>query len=170
MGTKRQFYVIDILKLFFCVCIILLHSELWKLVPGELNYWVKHGIFRLGVPFFFITSGFMFGKKYHACREDARELKKVCKAYTLRLLKPLIVLEVIGFTLDSIYYFLQGRSFLWIMARSVRSVIFYPIGTQWFLQACIVGVWMIYFFASKKLDKWILPVGIVLYAGGGVTL
>ncbi len=44
-----------------------------------------------------------------------------------------------------------------------RSVIFYPVGALWFIQACIVAVWIIYFFYKFDIQKLILPISIILY-------
>lgn len=52
--------------------------------------------------------------------------------------------------IDSINYILIGKRVIKIFLRHIRSVVFYPKGALWYIQACLVGV-------------WIIPAGIILY-------
>lgn len=153
---KPQYYMIDILKYIFCIGIVALHTELLKCF-GQYEYWIEKGFVRLGVPFFFMVSGFMLERKISGTSD-----KSVFISWSKRLLKPLIVFEIINTVLFSIYYALIGQDIIHIFLLNVRSIIFYPKGALWYLQACLIGVWIIYFF-SKRKKNWIIPTGLIFY-------
>lgn len=56
---KKQMYLIDIFKFFFCLCVIAIHTSLLKNCSDEVFFWTNQCVLRLAVPFFFIVSGFM---------------------------------------------------------------------------------------------------------------
>ena len=91
MSLKRQWYVMDYFKFFFCLCIIGIHAELFK-GYGELHYWIEKGIFRVGVPFFIVASGFLLGKKIFPGGVMIRkeDVKMTLIAFSKRLLIMLI--------------------------------------------------------------------------------
>lgn len=61
-SSNSTYSSVDILKFIFAVCIFFLHSEIFKqILPSD--YYVLL-LFRLAVPFFFVSSGFFLGKKY----------------------------------------------------------------------------------------------------------
>ena len=57
---KNGFGYIDIVKFIFSICIIALHTLVLDSFNSDINWYVTHCIFRLAVPFFFVTSGFFF--------------------------------------------------------------------------------------------------------------
>lgn len=57
-----EYTTIDLARLFFCICIVFLHSGAYHLLPGE--WFFLHCILRLAVPFFFCSFWFFLGIKY----------------------------------------------------------------------------------------------------------
>ena len=157
--TKCQYYMIDILKYIFSIGIVMLHTGFLKDIDSY-GYWIEKGLVRIGVPFFFMASGFMLERKVNW---GGVERKQIFLNWSKRLFLRLIVFEVINIILDSVNYVFIGKDIIKILLRHIRSVIFYPKGALWYIQACLVGIWIIYFFFKKKKQKWIIPVGIMLY-------
>jgi len=157
---KYQYYVIDILKYIFCIGIVALHTGFLKCL-GQYSYWIEKGLIRIGVPFFFMASGFMLERKTLG---EGIETKQIYLGWSKRLFLLLGVFEVINIILYSVYYKLIGNGIIKIFLQNIRSIIFYPRGALWYLQACLVGVWVIYFFQKKGKQSWIIPVGILLYS------
>ena len=56
--SKRPVSSIDIAKFFFSICIVVLHSDVYRGLPGMFPSLVEKLILRLAVPFFFIVSGY----------------------------------------------------------------------------------------------------------------
>lgn len=158
----KKYYMIDIFKYLFCLGIVILHSNILQYC-GNCQYWIEKCLIRLGVPFFFMVSGFLLEGKLQKIGYTVENMKKVFWAWTQRLLKPLIVFETLSLVLISIQYYLQGISIIKILFLAIRSIVFYPVGATWYLQASIVGVWIIYFFYRKEIKKWIYPIGFLLY-------
>ena len=74
----KNYTLIDYAKLFFAVCIVVIHTDVF--LSTRLSSWmILHGICRLAVPFFFITSGFFFGKKLLISKNIKQDLVKYCK-------------------------------------------------------------------------------------------
>lgn len=61
-GVKsRENAAVDFAKLFFCVCILFLHSGAYHDVAyGD---YLEKTLLRLAVPFFFVASGYFFGTR-----------------------------------------------------------------------------------------------------------
>ena len=74
---------IDLMKLFFAICIVAIHTGLLNQFSSATNWYIMHMIFRLAVPFFFITSGYFFGKKFLPVENNYSDRMKVCKKYRL---------------------------------------------------------------------------------------
>ena len=73
-NSKSTNVAIDITKLIFCFCVVLLHSEAYTLLPH--SYWVEEVLLRLAVPFFFVTSGYFWGAKLQNASGDSIETIK----------------------------------------------------------------------------------------------
>ena len=59
---RKENHTIDFLKLFFALCIVGIHTDLVKIFPSEHTQWyVMQVVFRMGVPFFFVVSGYFLG-------------------------------------------------------------------------------------------------------------
>ena len=156
---KEEYTSIDIARLFFAVCIVCLHSGVYYLVPGE--WYFLHGLLRLAVPFFFVVSGFFYGKN---CFESGRTLKESLIRYEKRLMIPYIVFSCINILLNIVEMMLQGEKFIGIAMRVVRSVIFYPYGALWYIWACMVAAVLLYIVLKGNKLLLGVGVGVILYA------
>lgn len=161
---KKQLYLIDIFKFFFCLCVIAIHTSLLKNCPDEILFWTNQCILRLAVPFFFIVSGFMLGSKIVPIENNISLVWVTVKKYCTRQLKLLIAFEIIILLLNAISDLSSGGSLVHVLLKSAREIIFYPRGALWFLQACIIGSLICYLFLRLGAKKLIFPVSILLYA------
>lgn len=55
-----KYPIIDDAKMFFCICIICLHTDGLSFLPAAKEKIIVQSIFRLAVPFFFVVSGFFY--------------------------------------------------------------------------------------------------------------
>ena len=164
MVTKTQYYFVDIIKFLMCLCIIALHCGIHTVFDPDTQYWLEKGLFRLAVPFFFMTSGFLLGEKISKAENDTEKIKECFVKYSKRLLLLLMVFEPISILINIIKYVCTGEGILMICMRAVRSIVFYPRGALWFIQACIVAVWIVYFFYKCNSNRWIFPLSVILYS------
>ena len=152
---------LDILKLFFAVCVVGIHAHLFS-ENATLYYWVNKSIFRLAVPFFTCASGFLLGLKLTEGEDDGNKAYLV--SYSKRLLKLLIIFEPISIVLKCIQFMLEGHGISYILPRVVRSVLFYPWGALWYIQAVLIGVWLVFLWNKKFGLKSGLFAGALLYS------
>lgn len=84
---KDKYEMIDILKFIFAIFVVGIHTNIMSNPKDTFQWYILHIFFRLAVPFFFIVSGFLFGKKYIKNKEN---LKEISKMQIKRLLIPFI--------------------------------------------------------------------------------
>lgn len=161
LKQKRSYRGVDLAKIFFAFCIIALHADAVRFLPGVWVEIIEKGIFRLAVPYFFVASGFFLYQKVSA--DPAQSAGPVIKGYCLRLLRPLIVFELINIAQEVISLLRAGVGISGIVLNIGRSVLFYPHGALWFVQACIIGAILLVPFVKKKRIKLAAVIGAALF-------
>lgn len=82
---------VDLLKLVFSLCIIGVHLDLFKEINLLAYRTLTQSLFRIGVPFYFITSGYFFAGKLE---DKARR-----NAWLFRLIRIYIIFELLDIVL-----------------------------------------------------------------------
>ena len=159
---KSHPYVgLDIFKLFFALCVVAIHTYAVEGLPESVSYWIKQAIFRLAVPFFFAVSGFLLGEKIH---EQNKDLPTVIGKYIKRLLPLLLCVETANGLLELLLRHLSSETGLGdLIVLFVKHLIFYPYGAMWYVQACIIGLLMLYPFLKREKLNLALGIGALLY-------
>lgn len=157
---KKTYYLIDYLKMFFATCVVALHTGLLKNAPDNINFWVTQLIFRMAVPFFFMSSSFFLGLKIHQC---ALNSSSIILNYCKRLVRLLVFFDLFSFVISLLLFFCSDESLNHFCCKSLQKILFYPDGALWFIQACIVGSLMLLFFIKKQLVRISIVAGITLY-------
>ena len=152
---RRCIASVDLAKFFFAVCIVFLHGHGLRRLPYLEYYFVTRFLFRLAVPFFFVSSGYFL--------RLSLEKGKSIKTYCFRLLKPLIVFELLNTVMEEYASIESGISLPNAIFDAVRHILFYPYGAMWFLQACIIGSLLLYSFYRCKKMRIGLMIGVLLY-------
>lgn len=68
LSDKSEFFAVYFFRLIFAISIVALHIPPLEDVNNILNYFIGQVLTRLGVPFFFLVSGFFLEKKLrHTC-------------------------------------------------------------------------------------------------------
>lgn len=154
----KEYAAVDVAKLFFCFCILFRHTGAYHEIP--FSWYIQHGVFCLAVPFFFVVSGYFFGK---GLKNVEISLEAKVKKYELRLLYPFCVFSAINIILAIIDMYSKGESILWIILRVGRSVLFYPYGALWYVWASMIGMLLLYWFVKKERMTQALGIGFILY-------
>ncbi|MDD7771972.1 MAG: acyltransferase [Firmicutes bacterium] len=157
---KHTYKGIDCAKLFFCLCIIAVHTGLTKnILPTTLTYMLEKGVFRMAVPYFFVVSGFFLGKKLKGCDNP----KRVVKKYVRRLLFPLLCFSAINIPQSVITLYMGGSTVTDALIKQVQFIIFYPRGALWYIQASIIGALLLLPFLKRKRLNIALALGTLGY-------
>lgn len=156
--AAEGFPAIDLLKFIFAILIMCLHGDLFD---GSLHgLYFEKLIVRLSVPFFFVASGFFYGRKIY--REKA--LGPITKNYVSRLAVKLLVFEPISVLLHIVQnLFSTNQSVLVILLKAIQSILFYPQGALWYIQAVIVAILILVPFIKKGREDLALLTGLLLY-------
>lgn len=159
--SAQQYAGLDLFKLFFAVCVVAIHTYALEKLPETAGYWITQGIFRLAVPFFFVTSGFLLGKRLYGEREaDCFAIA----GYIKRLLSPLLCIGTANGLLELLLQHMRNQTPIREMAVSfIQHMLFYPYGAMWYVQACIIGALLMIPFLKKQRLPLALLIGVPLY-------
>lgn len=151
MGHRNK--VIDLMKFVFSICIIAIHVSLFKDISNVCYYIFTMGIFRIGVPFFFIVSGYYYYLKV----KDNQSIK----SYIMKLIKVFIIAELIEIVLYTPFfikseYFSIGL-YLWKIFSTGLGTVY------WYLTSFIISLIILVPFWRKRKIGFMLIVGLVLY-------
>ncbi|MGM7723256.1 acyltransferase [Metabacillus sp. Hm71] len=152
-------YAIDFIKFFAILAVVTIHT-----VPKDsiFGLFVLDNLSRFAVPFFFSTSGYLFGKKMKRDGKTFRYFKR----YVLKILK-LYVCWVVFYAMYDILILvlsshdLQSDVMDYVKNFTLLNVLYYGKGTSgyqlWFLPALIWSITIIYlFFKMKKINILII--------------
>ena len=153
-SSVRTYQWVDVFKLFFCICIIAMHSNI--LFPG--SYWTERLLFRLGVPFFFVASGYFLSK---SCQN--RGINFAVKRYCFRLLELLAAFSVIWIVQFWIDCAISKIGVANTLVQTLQRVLFLPNNALWYIQASIVGVLLLVPFIKRGGIYAAVLTGLVLY-------
>lgn len=157
MMKQRAYYdFVNVAKLILAIAIVAMHSAL---VPDHT--WPMTFICRLGVPYFFVASGFFLQKKC-VCNETRNAVKGYCR----RLLLPYGVFCAVWIVQQLIDDALAKAGMIKTMVGLIQQLVFYPGGALWYVWASILGAWMLYPFLKRKKLFLALPLGVLLFLLG----
>ena len=164
MELKKEINAIDFCKFVLAFFVVAIHTDLLELVSEPINWGIMHLMFRLAVPFFYVVSGYFLGRKLFGVKDK----KTIFKSYRKKQCIPLIVWGGLALITYGISLCRNGTSMIGVIARVVRSAVFYPRGAMWFVAACIISSFILEFVLKRKIRRrYITIVALVLY---GVAL
>lgn len=158
MGKTKNYAVIDILKLLFAFGIVALHSGF--LLNYHYGYYFHTVIFRLGVPFFFMASGYFLSSKI----KSSKTKKQVCFLYIKKLIVPYILLSIFYIILNGIRFDAINGSYilncLWNITILKSPTI------MWYVGSLIASVIVILHIKDDKQLKISIMIATILYLIG----
>ena len=157
--NKNSYELIDVLKLFFAVCVVGIHTNLLCDFNNDLQWYIYAVFFLLAVPFFFIVTGFLFGSRLQHNNIDDITHKTI-----KRLLVPLLFYLIISipYKFISVYHTTGGISLT--IVELVKGALFYPWSSLWFLHASIIAIFILRFFIKHDKLKFLLIINVISYA------
>ena len=156
---------LDFIKFVCAFLIVFMHSFLYDL--GATGEWFRHVITTIGVPFFFITSGFFFKKGLLKNDNSPSYMKR----YVWRIVKMYLAWSLI--TLPVSWLCIEwGHSDYSLALKIVylfRMFLFSgSCGIYWYLLALIISSIIIFYFDVKKKQRWLYLFAILLFIVGVV--
>lgn len=90
--------MLDIVKFICCFFVVTLHTDFLSAFDDTVSYWLEKVLFRISVPFYFITSVFLLGEKMSNINSII-DLKKMFVNYSKILFILLLIFEPISIIL-----------------------------------------------------------------------
>ena len=160
-SRQTSYTGVDVFKFFFAICIVALHTHALDFLPHMANYMITKVVFRAAVPYFFVASGFFLGNKL--LNAPKGQYAQIICGYCRRLAKPLIFFEIISLLYNGLVHLHSGEGIVTTLYLLGQSILFYPYGALWYVQACIVGALLLYPFLKRDKLNLALAIGIPLY-------
>lgn len=160
---KRQFPSVDIMKLFCAILVISSHTNPLLGVNKYLNYGLVQYVARLGVPFFFIASGYFCFRKTTYQNFNPR----IPFEYAKKIFRLYIVWTGIYFPQICYNIYIDEKGIKSGIINNMRNLIFVGHHHLWYLLSTVVAVLIITFVLRKGLPiEKIVAYGAVLYIVG----
>lgn len=159
---KENYAYIDYLKLFFCICVIGIHAQIFYNFDNTFDYVLFHSVFRSAVPFFFVASTFFLALKLKD--KNLKDKNKIINRYLIRLTIPYIFWMIVSsFKVISM---LEG-SILVRLIKLIRVALFNPWSALWYIWALIIFLIIYKILINIFKDKFninvLLIISLVLY-------
>ena len=160
---------IDIFKFIASFFVVIIHISLFNDVNPYLNLFTVHGVSRLAVPMFFLSSAFFFYKKFLSLDEALQ--KQALINYTKRMLLLYFCWFIICLP-KTIYerFIYNGKPFFENFLMFIKS--FFLTSTfsgSWFLVSCVFSAWFVFFISNlefkkpRKAESILIVVSVVCY-------
>lgn len=161
--VKKNYDAIDLVKIIACICIVGIHTEAFSDILTDFQYYyLLNGLFRVAVPFFFTVSGFFLGKKFQKSLSKAS-----IQEYLLRLVPPLLFWEIVNVLIEVLKQrYIQKLHIHEISMNVLRSLLFYPYGALWYVQALLFASIIVFYFKKKDKMTICMTVSTLLYVIG----
>lgn len=60
LADKTEYYAVDVFRIIAALAVMTIHIPLFADMSSELSYWQENVLARLAVPFFLMTTGYLF--------------------------------------------------------------------------------------------------------------
>ena len=163
MTEKKLLKGIDVLKLFCAFLIVLLHT--YNRDGGVLGNWFYQVFTPIGVPFFFIVSGFFFAKGLIRTDWSMDYLKRYLgRILIMYVAWTLITLPVSWFCIVKGH----GDYSLALKVVYLFRMIFFSgsCGIYWYILAMICSCPIIYYFTKRRKEALLYVVSVLLFLVG----
>lgn len=132
---------VDLFKLFFAICIMLIHTSFFSILSDFGRWLVTSIILRMGVPYFFISSGYFYWKKVLKSPTSIEWGTACAKKYINRNIWPFLFFGTASLIINAALAL--HRNGLEGLVSTIHNAVFYPLGAMWFVASCMVAVVLI---------------------------
>lgn len=117
----------------------------------------------MAVPFFFITSGFFYGRKLIGSNKDETFLP----GYLKRLGVPFVFWECVNIVIEILkQLFIKQIPIGQVACNVIQSILFYPYGALWYVQALLIALVIVTLAYNRGFLRQCIIISIGLYIVG----
>lgn len=157
---RKQYGALDLAKFIAAILIIVLHTNPFSSYSSILNFGFRSIITVIAVPFFFITSGFLFCTKLNSLNEDR---SSYFKNYIKRLGIMYLLWSAVYFIFVAIDWIKNGVTVNDVLQYVKRFFFEGSYSTIWFLPALIIAVSIVYLLRKKLSYEKIFLLAVPFY-------
>lgn len=160
---KKIYPWLDVAKLTCAFLIVYMHCYCNDL--GGLGLWIRDIVSSVGVPFFFIASGYFFAKGFMSAENQKRYLERYVKRIiTMYMVWSVLTIPVAWMNLRFAH---PDYGILMKITYLIRCFLFSgSLGIYWYLLSLICGTPIIFYFDSKRKTKLLSVVAGALFIIG----
>ncbi len=137
ISEKKEFIAVDYMKLICALLIVGLHTNVFKSINGEAAFLFNEIISRIGVPFFFLASGFFVAGKL----EDKSRLL----LYIKRILGLYLIYTLLYLPQMILVWKREGRAYKeWIIIFLRKFFCVGSYGQLWYFAGLVTAVLLLY--------------------------
>lgn len=161
MSDRKQYGALDLAKFIAAILIIVLHTGPFSSYSEILRFGFRSIITVVAVPFFFLTSGFLFCTKLNSLEE--KDKSDYFKKYFKRLGLMYLLWSAVYFIFVAIDWAVNGFGVMDVL-EYVRDFFFKgSYSTIWFLPALMTAVTVVYLLRKKMSYEKIFLLAIPFY-------
>ena len=161
MNSRKQYGALDLAKFIAAILIIVLHTNPFSSYSSILNYGFRSIITIMAVPFFFLTSGFLFCTKLNSL--DEKDKSDYFKKYFKRLGLMYLLWSAVYFIFVAIDWVTNGVVIIDVLQYIKRFFFKGSYSTIWFLPALMTAVTIVYLLRKKLSYEKIFLLSIPFY-------
>lgn len=161
MNSRKQYGALDLAKFVAAILIIVLHTNPFSSYSSILNYGFRSIITIMAVPFFFLTSGFLFCTKLNSL--DEKDKSDYFKKYFKRLGLMYLLWSAVYFIFVAIDWVKNGVVLMDVLQYIKRFFFEGSYSTIWFLPALMTAVTVVYLLRKKLSYEKIFILAIPFY-------
>ena len=152
MNDRKQYGALDLAKFVAAILIIVLHTNPFSSYSSVISFGFRSIITIIAVPFFFLTSGFLFCTKLNSLKEN--EKSDYFKKYFKRLGLIYLLWSAFYFIFVAIDWVKNGVVLMDILQYIKRFFFEGSYSTIWFLPALMTAITVVYLLHKKlSYDK-----------------
>lgn len=154
MNEMKRNQSIDLIKFIMSICIIAIHSQIFKTINPTLYNIIPMGLLRIAVPLFFVISGYYYFQKIQQ-RQDT-------KTYLLHILKVFLIFEGIELLLYTPFMLhqLQGLSIIGYIWKALSVGLG---GSYWYITSLLFSLIILTPLWRKNKIIPMFIIGFIMY-------
>lgn len=165
--VQKSYNTIDLTKFIAAIGVIYGHVEPLKTIAPETNFIIMNVLLRFIIPFFFMTSGYLYYSKYLSIQSRSKFFSDYGIKYLYRIINLYFIWSLVYFPYMLFEFFSIHTSCGELILYSLRNI-FYS-GTcyhMWYFTALIFSIIIIDVWSRRYKLKSLLIISFVLYIIG----
>lgn len=167
----KKYILINYMKFIMSICVVAIHIRPLEHINCKMAISLLNSFVLLAVPFFLMSSGFLFGKKINLENINSNNNLNMLNIKIVKMIRLYLTFTIIYFPITMYNFFVNGNSFIKNILLFVRGVFIvgenYNSWILWYILASIYCFILLKILFFKKIDiKKIVIIFVFIYLVG----